>query len=55
MPTTRPWLQDFTASYLGAGYYKEYGQAEVMAQVQALKDHGVTEFLLWNAGNVYSY
>ncbi|MGP6139751.1 putative glycoside hydrolase [Jeotgalibaca sp. A127] len=54
-PTTRPWLQDFTASYLGSGYYREYGHAEVMAQVQALKDHGVTEFLLWNAGNVYSY
>lgn len=54
-PVTRPWLQDFTASYLGAGYYKEYGKAEVMAQVQALNDHGVTEFLLWNAGNVYSY
>ena len=54
-PVTRPWLQDFTASYLGAGYYKEYGNAEVMAQVQALNDHGVTEFLLWNAGNVYSY
>ena len=54
-PVTRPWLQDFTASYLGAGYYKDYGNAEVMAQVQALNDHGVTEFLLWNAGNVYSY
>lgn len=54
-PTTRPWLQDFTASYLGAGYYREYGQSEVMAQVQALRDHGVTEFLLWNASNVYSY
>lgn len=54
-PTTRPWLQDFTASYLGSGYYREYGHNEVLAQVQALKDHGVTEFLLWNAGNVYSY
>lgn len=54
-PTTRPWLQDFTASYLGSGYYREYGHAEVQAQVQALADHGVTEFLLWNAANVYSY
>lgn len=54
-PTTRPWLQDFTASYLGAGNYKEYGQAEVQAQVQALADHGVTEFLLWNASNEYTY
>lgn len=54
-PITRPWLQDFTASYLGAGYYKDYGNAEVMAQVQALKDHDVHEFLLWNAGNEYTY
>lgn len=54
-PVTRPWLQDFTASYLGAGSYQNYGQAEVMEQVQALYDAGVTEFLLWNAANEYSY
>lgn len=54
-PVTRPWLQDFTASYLGEGYYQVYGQAQVMEQVQALKDHGVTEFLLWNASNEYTY
>lgn len=54
-PVTRPWLQDFTASYLGAGNYQEYGHAQVMEQVQALYDHGVTEFLLWNAANVYTY
>ncbi|UJF14752.1 putative glycoside hydrolase [Jeotgalibaca sp. MA1X17-3] len=54
-PVTRPWLQDFTASYLGAGYYQNYGSAQVKAQVQALNDHGVTEFLLWNAANEYTY
>lgn len=54
-PITRPWLQDFTASYLGAGNYLEYGKAEVDAQVQALRDHGVNEFLLWNAANEYTY
>lgn len=53
-PTTRPWIQDFTASYLGAGYYMRYGAAEVTAQVQALADNGINEFLLWNAGNTYS-
>lgn len=53
-PITRPWLQDFTASYLGAGNYKNYGAAEVTAQVEALADNGVYEFLLWNAGNRYS-
>ncbi|WP_080146501.1 putative glycoside hydrolase [Marinilactibacillus piezotolerans] len=53
-PTSRPWLQDFTASYLGSGYYKEYGAQEVSDQIRALNEHGVNEFLLWNAGNVYS-
>ncbi|GAA0350761.1 hypothetical protein GCM10008932_00030 [Alkalibacterium iburiense] len=53
-PITRPWLQDFTASYLGAGNYIRYGAEEVSAQIRALHDHGVNEFLLWNAGNTYS-
>ena len=53
-PITRPWIQDFTASYLGSGNYIPYGAAEVQAQVQALRDHGITEFLLWNAGNRYT-
>lgn len=54
-PVTRPWLQDFTASYLGEGWYQVYNRPQVMEQVQALYDHGVTEFLLWNAANVYTY
>lgn len=53
-PITRPWLQDFTASYLGGGMYQVYGPDQVKAQVQALKDVGINEFLLWNAANVYS-
>ncbi|TWT04848.1 putative glycoside hydrolase [Planomicrobium sp. CPCC 101079] len=53
-PTSRPWLQDFTASYLGSGNYMNYGKAEVEAQIKALKDNGIDEYLLWNAGNTYS-
>ncbi|AQU81078.1 GTP-binding protein [Planococcus faecalis] len=53
-PVSRPWLQDFTASYLGAGNYKRYGKVEVEAQIKALNDQGIEEFLLWNAGNSYS-
>ena len=53
-PVSRPWLQDFTASYLGAGNYLNYGKAEVEAQIKALNDNGIDEFLLWNAGNTYS-
>lgn len=36
-----PWLQDFT---LGV----EYGPAEVAAQIQAAKDDGIDEYLLWD-------
>ncbi|TAA73169.1 GTP-binding protein [Planococcus salinarum] len=53
-PVSRPWLQDFTASYLGAGNYLRYGKAEVEAQIKALNDNGIDEYLLWNAGNTYS-
>ncbi|MDB4866638.1 MAG: GTP-binding protein [Cohnella sp.] len=53
-PIIRPWIQDFTASWLGSGHYTQYGAAEVAAQIKALHDSGVEEFLLWNAGNKYS-
>ncbi|MEF2248493.1 putative glycoside hydrolase [Paenibacillus sp. IITD108] len=53
-PIIRPWIQDFTASWLGSGNYIKYGKAEVEAQIKALHDSGVTEYLLWNAGNKYS-
>lgn len=53
-PVSRPWLQDFTASYLGAGNYQKYGKEEVEAQIKALSEAGIKEFLLWNAGNKYS-
>ncbi|GGG55717.1 putative glycoside hydrolase [Paenibacillus radicis (ex Gao et al. 2016)] len=53
-PIIRPWIQDFTASWLGKGHYVKYGKAEVEAQIKALEDSGVTEYLLWNAGNKYT-
>lgn len=53
-PIIRPWIQDFTAKWLGAGHYTKYGAAEVEAQIKALRDTGIDEFLLWNAGNTYS-
>ena len=53
-PISRPWLQDFTASYLGAGNYLKYGKAEVEAQIKALNEAGINEYLLWNAGNRYT-
>lgn len=53
-PISRPWIQDFTASYLGAGNYIEYDAKAISEEVQALKDNGVNEFLLWNASNDYT-
>lgn len=47
----RPWLQDFTASYLRR--YREYEDEEVMLQVQASYDQGSHGWLLWNASNTY--
>lgn len=48
----RPWLQDFTATYLKK--YKRYGPAEVRAQIDATYDAGAEEWLLWNAGNYFT-
>lgn len=53
-PKARPWLQDFTASYLGAGNYKEYDAKAVEDQIQALADHNIHEFLLWDAAGDYT-
>ncbi|MGD9677759.1 MAG: putative glycoside hydrolase [Vulcanibacillus sp.] len=48
----RPWYQDFTASWI-KGYIK-YGPEEVLDQINAGKELGVKQYLMWNAGNVYS-
>jgi hypothetical protein len=46
--TIRPWLQDFT---LGS---PSYGAAHVRAQIQAVYDVGLTEWILWNPGSRYT-
>ncbi|SFD38731.1 hypothetical protein SAMN05216238_10199 [Lentibacillus persicus] len=53
-PVSRPWLQDFEAPWLYSGATKQYGKAEVEAQIKALNENGIDEFLLWNAGNSYT-
>lgn len=53
-PIIRPWIQDFTASWLGSGHYIKYGKHEVEEQIRALKEMKVEEFLLWNASNRYT-
>lgn len=51
---TRPWLQDFTAWYKIPGTFQEYGTQQVQEQIVALQQHGVYEYLLWNAAGDYS-
>ncbi len=53
-PISRPWLQDFTATWLGKGNYKVYGKKEVEDQIRALHSQGINEFLLWNSKNIYT-
>ena len=49
----RPWLQDFTASYLD--HYISYGPKEVRDQIQAVYDAGYDEWILWSASNRYTW
>lgn len=49
----RPWLQDFTASYLE--HHIPYGAKEVRAQIQAVYDAGYEEWILWSASNRYTW
>lgn len=53
-PIIRPWIQDFTASWLGSGNYAKYGKKEIEEQIRALRDMKVDEYLLWNAANRYT-
>ncbi|HLQ71084.1 MAG TPA: putative glycoside hydrolase [Bacillota bacterium] len=54
-PTTRPWIQDFDAPWLYSGEPTfHYGKKEVEAQIKALNENGIDEFLLWNSGNVFT-
>ena len=51
--SVRPWLQDFTASYLKN--YIKYGNDEIRAQIQAVYDAGYEEWLLWSAACNYHW
>ncbi len=49
----RPWLQDFTASYLKN--YINYGPEQIRAQIQAVYDAGYDEWMLWSAACKYHW
>lgn len=48
----RPWYQDFTATWVNG--YINYGSKEVIDQINAGNELGVTQYIMWNPGNNYS-
>lgn len=51
----RPWLQDFTGTWLRPkSAYKKYKAEDIRAQIKAAYDSGLKEWILWNAGNKYT-
>ena len=49
----RPWLQGFTANYLAE--YKTYDVEEYKAQIKAVEDSGLDEWIFWHPGGVYKW
>ncbi|MDQ2087577.1 putative glycoside hydrolase [Herbivorax sp. ANBcel31] len=53
MADMRPYLQAFTASWLGDGYYQRYGAEQMKEQIQAVYDAGYEEWIFWDPENKY--
>ncbi len=51
--TVRPYLQAFTAKYIGEGNYITYGYDQINQQIKAVKDTGYAEWILWNPSASY--
>lgn len=49
----RPWLQDFSAPWVDG--YIPYNEKEVRAQIKALEDLGIEEYILWSPSNIYTW
>lgn len=47
----RPWIQDFNDWHDPSFHY---GEEQIRAQIRALRELSVTEYLMWNAGNRYN-
>lgn len=51
----RPWLQSFTATWLGSGNYMTYDADAVRKEIQGVYDSGYDEWILWSASVKYFY
>ena len=52
-PILRTYLQDFTATWIGAGNWQYYEDDEIRQQIQAVYDAGYEEWFLWDPMNKY--
>lgn len=50
----RPYLQDFTASYMEEGTFQTYGPQQVREQIEAVYKNGYHGWIFWNIDNKYS-
>ncbi len=50
--TVRPWLQDFTATWLRP--HTNYDENKIRTQIEAVYASGYDEWILWNAANKYT-
>ncbi|WDV45457.1 putative glycoside hydrolase [Clostridiaceae bacterium M8S5] len=53
----RPWLQDFSATWLKRDYganWIPYKKPQIIAQIKATKDAGIDEWIFWNPSNKYT-
>lgn len=48
----RPWLQDFTATWIKN--HETYDEEKIKAQIEAVYASGYEEWILWNASNHYT-
>ena len=51
----RPWLQAFTATWLGKGNYMTYDKNAIRQEIQGVYDAGYDEWILWNPSVKYDY
>ncbi len=52
--TVRPYVQAFTATYIGKDNYLNYTETEIKQEIQAIYDAGYDEWILWNATAKYA-
>lgn len=50
-----PFVQAFTNTSLGTGYYKNYTAADVGAEIAAMKSAGIASYILYNPQGLYDY